>query len=382
MKADLVVVGAGPAGTAAATEAASCGLDVILVDETSPSSPAPGVRTLPHHLVWTVTPAFHIETIGPAGRVTIEAASLIAATDAIERHRPFPGWTLPGVFGLSAAAALEPAPGQRIVLAGCGPLLATAETHLRAAGADIVAIVTLPGHAVRQATGNGSLQRVQIGPLDPNGHPAGDPHWIEADTLCIGYGLIPAPGIPALLRAHHRFDDRRAAWLPVLDEHGRTSIPGLYAAGGTAGITSPDHAIASGRRTAQAAARDAGKQSHCVEPPPTPAPITPPPGLIEAIPPDTIVCPCEAITRAGIEAAIAAGANEMNQLKHFTRCGMGICQGRICADTVGALLARHLESRTAAGQWTIRPPLSPIPLEALLGTFDYTDIPVPTPAPL
>jgi bacterioferritin-associated ferredoxin len=382
LTADLVVVGAGLAGMAAAEEAAVCGMDVLLVDEAALGETPARVRSLFGHVVWTVTPGFRVEAIGPAGRVTIGAERLVAATGAMERVVPFPGWTLPGVVGLSDMVGVQP--GQRVVLAGCGAQLEAAEDRLRARGAAIAAIAALPSHAVRQADGDGAVQRVQIGPVDAEGRPMGDGQWIEADVLCVGYGLIPEPGIASLLRAPHHFDPARGAWVPVLDAVGRTGIAGLYAAGGAAGFMDGKRATSTGRRAGRTAARDAGGAAPDDEGvrETTVSPAWPIAGLVDAIPPDTIVCRCEGVTRAGIEAAIADGAHEMNQIKHFTRCGMGVCQGRRCADTVATLLARHVGSRTAAGRWTVRPPLRPVPLEALLGSFDYSDIPVPQPAPL
>ena len=55
------------------------------------------------------------------------------------------------------------------------------------------------------------------------------------------------------------------------------------------------------------------------------------------IPAETIVCRCEDVTRAEIDAGYDAGAREVNQLKHFTRCGMGPCQGRSCGEAAAEL---------------------------------------------
>ncbi len=107
------------------------------------------------------------------------------------------------------------------------------------------------------------------------------------------------------------------------------------------------------------------------------------PAQVAAIAPDTVVCRCEDVTRGEIDAAIDAGADDINQLKHFTRCGMGPCQGRYCADAVQELMAQKLDRpREATGQWTGRPPLRPVPLGELIGDFSYDDIPIPEPAPL
>ena len=98
------------------------------------------------------------------------------------------------------------------------------------------------------------------------------------------------------------------------------------------------------------------------------------------------------MTRAEIDAGYDAGARDVNQLKHFTRCGMGPCQGRSCGEAAAELLALRLVAdgavpdvdagRRRAGQWTGRTPLRPVPLSALAGEFSYDDIPVPEAAPL
>ncbi len=454
MLADLIVLGAGPAGTAAALAAARAGLDVLLLDEAAAPDQVhrtgdrlrralarSGVRTRWGRRVWSVVPGFRVDALGPAGPECYAAPRLVAATGAVERVVPFPGWTLPGVIGLAGATTLLKAqgmaPGRRVVVAGCGPLLAAvaarlADADCRAAGVSVAAVVdlsaradwlaALPGfatrpallargaaeaarllrrrvpllfrHAVLRAEGDGALARVLVAPVDAAGTPCGDGRWIEADALCIGHGLVPTSDIPRLLRAPHRFDAAVGGWVPVLDKAGRTGLPGLFAAGDGAGIAGAGPAARAGRRagTAAAAAADAGAGrlrpgTRASRGPPAAAGaanalMRPRPGLLAAMPADTVVCRCEDVTRAAIEAAIDAGAREMNQLKHFTRCGMGPCGGRICAEAAAGLLARHVGGRDAAGQWTLRPPLRPVPLHAMLGSFTYADIPVPTPAPL
>ena len=70
---------------------------------------------------------------------------LILATGARERLLPFAGWTLPGVTGAGALQALikggMPVRGERIVIAGSGPLLIAALDTARKAGARVVAVL-------------------------------------------------------------------------------------------------------------------------------------------------------------------------------------------------------------------------------------------------
>ncbi|MEU8758699.1 FAD-dependent oxidoreductase [Streptomyces sp. NPDC048659] len=180
--ADLAIVGAGPAGLAAAVTAAELGLTVVLLDAASRPggqfyrSPAPGLRAerpqaLHHdwqafatrekrlrdsgveHLaethVWTVLPnnegwTLHARTQADAP-VTVHARTVLLATGAYERQLPFPGWTLPGVVGAGGAQAMLKSglvlPGRRVVVAGSGPLLLAVAATLASAGARVPAVV-------------------------------------------------------------------------------------------------------------------------------------------------------------------------------------------------------------------------------------------------
>ena len=188
---DVAVLGAGPSGMAAATEAARRGARVVLLDENvAPGGQAhraapPGffvprdpdrdagdalrdalarsgavVRT--GHRVWGLgggplvpegapLAPFRIDLLSDAGPVTLEARALLLCTGTQERIIPFPGWTLPGVIGLGAAMMLMKAqgvlPGRRVLVAGAGPLLYAATTRLMAAGAEVVAVADLASRA-------------------------------------------------------------------------------------------------------------------------------------------------------------------------------------------------------------------------------------------
>ncbi|MGW3321912.1 FAD-dependent oxidoreductase [Streptomyces virginiae] len=192
--ADLAIVGAGPAGLAAAVTAARLGLRVTLLDAGDRPGgqfyrhPAPGlgaarpealhhgwaafatreaalrahesagrITYLPLHHVWAVVPA---EGAGAAGEwilhavaghapeeeaAAVTARAVLIATGAYERQLPFPGWTLPGVVGAGGAQAMLKGglvlPGKRVVVAGSGPLLLAVAGSLAAAGAAVPAVV-------------------------------------------------------------------------------------------------------------------------------------------------------------------------------------------------------------------------------------------------
>ncbi|MFU8881853.1 MAG: NAD(P)/FAD-dependent oxidoreductase [Rhodobacterales bacterium] len=180
---DLIVIGAGPAGMAAATTAAGAGLSVILLDEQPDAGgqiyravtgagaargavlgrdylagaglvQAMQAAAVPHlrgAVVWQIEPAPKGITVsyskdGQAAQV--QAARLVLATGALERPMPIPGWTLPGVMTAGAGQILLKTAGmvaQRCVLAGSGPLLYLLAVQMARAGVPPLAIVETQG---------------------------------------------------------------------------------------------------------------------------------------------------------------------------------------------------------------------------------------------
>ena len=409
-----------------------------------------GARTAFGWRVWSVIRSergFRLDAVGPGDAHAVEATALLIATGAIERVLPFPGWTTPGVFGLAAATTMlksqRISPGKRVVVAGAGPLLAAVAAGVVKAGAEVAAVVDVNGPAdwfaaapdmalrprlaaqgagwvlrllqdrvrfhfrskVVRALGNERLEAVRIAPEDGGGRraPGRASTTMEADALCIGHGLAPATELSRLMRAECVFDRTRGGWRPEADGFGRTSVAGLYVAGDSAGILGGQAALLAGQSVGTAIAADLGGTAPVARASWTGwrarrfgaamAALTATSSVVAAgVPAETIVCRCEDVTRAEIDAGYDAGAREVNQLKHFTRCGMGPCQGRICGEAVAELLALRLAAdgevpdvdagRRRAGQWTGRTPLRPVALSALVGDFSYGDIPVPEPAPL
>ena len=182
---DVAVVGAGPAGLAAASACARSGLATLVLDEgASPGgqihravtrSPlrdrsildpdywhgerlveefqSSGASYEARATVWNITPDLEV-AFSKDGRTSIASArSVILATGAIERPFPIPGWTLPGVMSLGAAQSLLKSsglvPSGRTVIAGTGPLLWLAARQMLAAGASIEAILETTTHENR-----------------------------------------------------------------------------------------------------------------------------------------------------------------------------------------------------------------------------------------
>ncbi|MDP5348131.1 MAG: NAD(P)/FAD-dependent oxidoreductase, partial [Paracoccaceae bacterium] len=180
---DLIVIGAGPAGMAAATEAAGLGLSVTVLDEQTAAGgqiyravtgagaqrgavlgqdyldgaglalamQASGAQHLTGAVVWNIEADAEGITVtwsqdGHAAQ--LRAARLILATGALERPVPIPGWTLPGVMTAGAGQILLKASGlvaERAVLAGSGPLLYLLAAQMARAGTPPLALVETQG---------------------------------------------------------------------------------------------------------------------------------------------------------------------------------------------------------------------------------------------
>ena len=174
---ELAVIGAGPAGLAAAGQAAELGLSVTLIDtfalpggqyykqtppelgETAPPDASArellagvdqeGVRLLSGTSVWGIFPENDAYTLclygPPATPRRLQAQTVILAPGAYDRPAPFPGWTLPGVMTAGAAMAMvkhqHVLPGRRILLSGTGPLQLVLAQRLIDAGADVVGVL-------------------------------------------------------------------------------------------------------------------------------------------------------------------------------------------------------------------------------------------------
>ena len=174
---DVAIVGAGPAGLAAASFCARAGLATVLFDEQAAvggqiyraigDTPlrdrgvlgedywqgeklaaefaASGAQYVPGATVWSLTPEHEIGVSVGGGSKLLQATHVVIATGALERPFPIPGWTLPGVMTAGAAQGMLKAsgvvPSGRTVLAGSGPLLWLLAWQLLNAGARLDAIL-------------------------------------------------------------------------------------------------------------------------------------------------------------------------------------------------------------------------------------------------
>jgi NADPH-dependent 2,4-dienoyl-CoA reductase/sulfur reductase-like enzyme len=313
---------------------------------------------------------------------------LILATGARERFLPFPGWTLPGVFGVGGLQALVkggfPVAGKRVVVAGTGPLLLAVAAHLAEDGARVISVVeqaplmkllpfavslSMAPAKLRQGAGyrarlwqssyrTGSWVAEAIGRDDSQGLRAvritdGRRSWEEpCDLLACGYHLVANTEIGQLLGC-----SLRGGFVEV-DETQRTSLADVYCAGEPTGIAGIDAALVQGEIAGLACAghsnahlaKRAAKERAFGD------------GLesafalrdeLRSLPrPETIVCRCEDVGFASL-----SGRTGWTDTKLQTRCGMGPCQGRICGPAVEFLFGWKPVS--------VRQPIFPVPMQAL-----------------
>jgi thioredoxin reductase len=419
MNFDVLVIGAGPAGLHAAQTASRHGAMVGVVDDNAlpggqiwrqgPRYPASGaaraliedLRARQNVVVLSAArivqiPSDHTVLAEQEQRaLTIGYSKLIVASGARERFLPFPGWTLPGVTGVGGLQALikggTPVRGERIVVAGSGPLLWAAATTARMQGAHIVALVEqasaqsvarfarsllrTPAHllqaarmraglwrtpylldaCVREATGDTQVREVRVSE-------AGRDRLLACDRLACAYGLLPNTGVAAA--AGCRVDTREQASVIAVDEWQATSVPGVFAAGECTGVGGMALSAVEGKIAALAAigesqlARSLFNERvryrrfarHLHEA------FELRPHLRTLATPDTLFCRCEDVPYREL-----TQHTSWRDAKLHTRCGMGACQGKVCE--AAAAFCFGWQNSDEQG---VRPPFSPVRIETLL----------------
>ena len=416
MNFDILIIGAGPAGLNAARTAAQAGARVGVVDD----------NALPGGQIWRQGPEHRsrgparalLDALSARANVTLLSGTrivqalpqrqllaerangalklgygkLIIATGARERFLPYPGWTLPGVTGAGGLQALikggMPVCGERIVIAGSGPLLWAAAVTAREHGATIAALVEqAPPRAVGQfaaglvhtpaklaqalrmrfdlratrywcdahvaeAIGTSRVTQVRV-------RRGNDDALLDCDRLACAYGLVPNTGLGAALGC--RLETQAGSPAIAVNEWQQTSVDDIHAAGECTGVGGMELAAVEGRIAAHAALGDtsgtrqlfgereryrrfAARLHEAFELAPA---------LRTLAQPDTVFCRCEDVAYRDV-----ARHASWRDAKLQTRCGMGPCQGKICGEA-----AAFCFGWPQNGQ---RPPFSPARIDTLL----------------
>ena len=223
---------------------------------------------------------------------------------------------------------------------------------------------------------------------------------INTEVLAVGHGLIPSTDITRLLRANHIYNEIKGGWIAKTDKFFRSSIKGLYITGDGAGISGAEAANDKGSLAGYAILYDEKlineeifnfetnkilkKLTKYEVFAKTIADLNSTPiELINDIGENTILCRCEDITKKEILDAIDKGAKNLNQIKTWTRFGMGPCQGRTCHYSISRIVASKLGCRPEdLGYLTGRSPIRPVPLDKAIGDYEYNQITKVDSAPL
>lgn len=306
---DLIIVGAGPSGLSAAIEAAKRGLDVVVFDENEKpggqlfkqihkffgskehrakvrgyvigqqllkEADELGVKVI---LNATVIGLYQDkEVVVRIGEEVVhyKGDAIVIATGAAENMVTFKGWTLPGVIGAGAAQTMMNLhgvrPGNRILMLGSGNVGLVVSFQLMQCGCDVVGLVDAAprvggygvhaskvarcgvpfylSHTIVEAEGDDHVTGVTIAEVDDKFKfiPGTEKHF-DVDTICLAVGLSPMSQLLKMAGCSMEDNPKRGGQVPVCDEYGRTSIPGIFVAGDVSGIEEASSAMIEGKMT-------------------------------------------------------------------------------------------------------------------------------------
>ena len=449
---DLVVIGAGPAGLAAAATAAARGVPTLLIDEQPEpggqiyrgveregsrtsriSAPdwargerlaaefrASGASYRPGTCVWQLERDRTVYVTDARASAALIPRRVIIATGAMERPAPIRGWTLPGVMTVGAAQILYKSSGwlppDGTWIAGSGPLVWLYAAQVLESGARLAGILDTtqsrnylralrysggalraPGYLnrglelKRQVRSAGVMIVNDVAEIEAAGTERlasvrytsrGHSRRAPAALLLLHQGVVPNAHATLSLGAAHRWIPLQRAFAPIVDVWGNVNIEGYAAAGDCAGIVGAEAAALQGRLAGLEAACALGRidttrrdqealalrlelEGHLAVRPFLDRLFAPRDTFLDP-PDDVTVCRCESISAGRLRAAVRLGCVGPNQLKAYTRCGMGPCQGRMCGLTATDIIARErgLDPQ-AVGFFNVRPPLKPLSVAEL-----------------
>ena len=304
---DLIIVGAGPSGLSAAIEAAKRGLEVIVFDENEKPGGqlfkqihkffgskehrakvrgfVIGQQLLDEAAQLGVNVVLNATVIGlyQDKEVVVKIGdeikhykgdSVIIATGAAENMVTFEGWTLPGVIGAGAAQTMMNLhgvlPGKKVLMLGSGNVGLVVSFQLLQCGCEVVALVDAAprvggygvhaskvartgvpfylSHTIVKAEGEECVTGVTIAEVDDKFQfiPGTEKHF-DVDTICLAVGLSPMSQLLKMAGAKMEDNPRKGGQVPICDEYGRTSIPGVFVAGDVSGIEEASSAMIEGR---------------------------------------------------------------------------------------------------------------------------------------
>jgi len=305
---ELIVIGGGPAGLAAAVQAASAGCRVLLIDRNpriggqlikqthkffgseKQFAKTRGITIAQKLIADLLAFGDRLEILSDATAVGLypdrvvtvlknetyekyHFQALVIATGAGERTLAFENNDLPGIYGAGAVQTLMNVygvlPGQRIVMVGSGNIGLIVSYQLLQAGVDVRCLLEaapkIGGYKVHasklrrlgveirtqttilRAIGEDRVREIETIRLDDAWNPIpGTEERLPVDAVCIAVGLTPLYQLLAMIGAKLKYVPELGGMVPLLDVHHQTSIPGVFVAGDAAGVEEASSAIVGG----------------------------------------------------------------------------------------------------------------------------------------
>ncbi len=395
---DVLVIGAGVAGLAAAAEAGKAGATVVLLEQGREAGGHllgdpdvglrsgllrqvldSGVRVLSGTAAFGVFGGMLVAAAGPDALYRIRATHVIFATGAVEQSAVFPGNDLPGVMVSSAVHLLlhryRVLPGRRAVVLAADNTAYPTAWALRDAGAEVTVVdlrseggwpegfPVFAGSTIVSAHGRRGVTGVTVGPPG-----ASSGQKVRCDLVVIASAQMPSTNLLAQAGARLAFDDEGQAFLPV-EMPERT-----HAVGAVAGARTPAAAVAQGRLAGLEVAAALGFEIDGAEV-----------GVLReeaaalgdrvVLPPEVsaasgkqFACLCMDVTSKELHTAATEGFDSMELLKRYTTITMGPCQGKACMLSSQRLCGRATgRSFSETASTTARPPWVPVEMGTLAG---------------
>jgi sarcosine oxidase subunit alpha len=317
---ELVVIGGGPAGLAAAIAAADAGVSVLLVDRAFTlggqlvkqthkffgsekqyaktrgfaiadllvgeiSRRSGSITTMTGTTAVALYPDRVVTLLRGSDYVKVKAGAVIVAAGASEKFLAFEGNDLPGIYGAGAVQTLMNVhgvlPAKRILMVGSGNIGLIVSYQLLQAGVGVDAIVeaaaTIGGYKVHaakiarlgvpiltsrtvvRAWGKEAVEGAETVQLDACWNPIpGTERTHAVDAVCVAVGLSPLVQLVAMAGGKTAFVSELGGLAPLLSEDHETTVPGVFCAGDAAGVEEASSALVGGRLAGLAAAKRLG----------------------------------------------------------------------------------------------------------------------------
>jgi len=345
----VLVVGGGPAGLAAALDAARAGENVVLVDDglvpggtmlhRDADGPeraaflvarieAAGGRVLPRTVAWGVYDhnlvcCWQRPEGMPDRQLRIRPGRIVLATGAIERPLMFPDNDRPGVMSSEAALVYlrrhGVLAGERIVLAANNSHALAVALPLREAGAEVTVADLREGASIDAVHGGKGVEAVTV-----------RGRRVEADCLLVSGGFTPTVHLYCQARGRLRYDEAICAFVPG------EPVAGMSVVGAAAGDFG-DYAIVPAWPKPQAK----GRQWIDLQ---------------------------NDVTLKDVALAARENFRPVEHLKRYTTLGMATDQGKTSnMNGLAAMAALTGKGIAETGTTTYRPPFVPVPLPVVAG---------------